>query len=165
MSEALVRITGYVLVLGVICAPPCWAVDLMVNKHGFSLTEQVLPGRGRMAAGTLGSAFLLSNCPRKGCVTLSGTIGAPDSAPMVIEGSACRPTVAAAFTDETLGSDIILTIPTDPACAGVPQEASGRYFPICAWAAPEGDLSWTGWHSHYNCWESESGKPFQVGPH
>jgi hypothetical protein len=78
-----------------------------INLHGFTWTEQVVPGRGRMATGTLGSVILLSNCPGKGCVTLSGTfnfVGDYDTT-LLVEGSECRPTMATVDVNGMLSND------------------------------------------------------------
>ena len=171
MIMALARTTGFVLFFGGLATPLCWAgsdtaegqeVVQKVNMHGFTFAEQALAGR----LGKVGYAFLLSDCPGKDCVTLSGLYEMPgnsDSTTLSVEGSDCRPKLQGIGTKTSPAQRIILTVPPVPACAGVPQKMSGEYFPVCSWDARGGDLSWTGWRKHYKCWP-ESGKPHSVGP-
>lgn len=150
-----------------------WETIEKINMHGFTWTEQVIRSHGGpMVTGTLGQIVLLSNCPRKGCVTLSGSFNFKSSgdAQLVLEGSDCRPILATVDVNGMISNDLIVTVPADPACADVPREVSGRYFAICFWYAPYGDLSWTGWHKRFTCnsQENRNGfvheKGFLVGP-
>ena len=171
MSMAWARMVGSLLLLGTLCSPPSRAApDLfndvvvyeMINMHGFTFTEQAMPRE----YGPPDFAFLLSNCPKKGCVTLTGTYNTRenrDISPLLVEGSGCRPRLERFKSNDKAGGTIILTVPPGPACAGVPQAALGEYFPTCHWWAPRGDLSWTGWHFGYECW-SQYGESFPLGP-
>jgi len=170
MRRFLAAIVGLVLVFPAISVSPGYAVygpdeDLViekVNANGFTFTEQGLPG----GYGTRGSAFLLSNCPRKGCVTLSGTYrisGEPYATALSVDAGECRPTLKAVEINGMWSQQIDLVVPAGPACAGALQQASGRYFPICGWVAPYGELSWTGLHKNYRCWSADTDEPFPVG--
>ena len=170
MSMAWAPTIGFVLALGGLCPPACLAGSATVdesrvfekrNTHGFTITEEDLMPK----PGSPGTAFLLSNCPRKGCVALSGTFtrGTDPTIDMSIEGSECRLQLQVVEINRRDSQDDILTIPPDPACADIPQEAAGRYFAFCFWDAPLGDLSWTGWHKHQRC-VSQDLKNFKAGP-
>ncbi|HBK06930.1 MAG TPA: hypothetical protein DDZ81_13975 [Acetobacteraceae bacterium] len=131
--------------------------------HGFTFAEQALEAR----PGLPGNAFLLSNCPGKGCMTLSGTftmMGTSPIANLSAEGSDCRPKLEYVEINDMDSQEIILTVPPGAACAGVPQAAAGKYIPICSWKAPLGDLSWTGWHKEFICAFSPSGAAVPIGP-